>query len=85
MDWQLSPVMGNPLYKDMLMSFDVICTDFVMSADKQQFVTGLKEYGLTPLEASKIYAYLLKKEREKPQPHDGPCRTPSTNVEFHDV
>ena len=61
-----------------------MCTDFVMSADKLQFVTGLKEYGLAPLEASKIYACLLKRE-SSPQPHVGHCLTPGERVDLHDV
>jgi hypothetical protein len=67
-----------------MITFDVMCTDFVMSADKLQLVTGLKEYGLTPLEASKIYAYLLKRESSA-QPHVGPCLTPGEKVDLHDV
>jgi hypothetical protein len=68
-----------------MITFDVMCTDYVMATDKQQFVNGLKEYGLTLLEASKIYAYLFKLEAT---PRAITCQTPQekTDVfEVHDV
>ena len=46
----------------MMITLDVLCNDFVMTACKSEFMTNMKEYGLSALEGSKLFAYLQSVE-----------------------
>ena len=46
----------------VMISCDVFVNDYVMSESKMHFTDSLRSYGLTPLESSKLYVYLMNLE-----------------------